>query len=236
MTIQLDRLYGQMERLRSLPGQGLPLRDYTGRSSWPDRGVYFFLDPGQSRANGRSPRIVRVGTHALTENAKSKLWGRLRAHRGSVDGRGNHRGSIFRLHVGAALLERDGRKEDFSTWGVGQSASRAVRDSEVAHERRVSDYLGKLPVLWVAVPDPPGPESARGYIERNAIALLSNRLHPIDPPNDYWLGAHSRRHEIRESGLWNLNHVEEDCDSRFLDTLEDLVMRMARPTSGPHVQ
>lgn len=41
-------------------------------------------------------------------------------------------------------------------------------------ERRVSDYLRQLPFLWVDVPDEPGPESDRAYLERNAIALLSN--------------------------------------------------------------
>ena len=31
-----------------------------------------------------------------------------------------------------------------------------------------------MPFLWLEVPDPPGPDSLRGYIERNAIVLLSN--------------------------------------------------------------
>jgi hypothetical protein len=39
--------------------------------------------------------------------------------------------------------------------------------------------------LWLSVDDEPGPQSLRGCIERNAIALLSNygKL-PIDPPSD----------------------------------------------------
>jgi hypothetical protein len=53
---------------------------------------------------------------------------------------------------------------------------------ELEMERRVSDYLRQLPFLWIDVPDEPGPGSDRTYLERNAIALLSNYgKPPIDP-------------------------------------------------------
>lgn len=40
-----------------------------------------------------------------------------------------------------------------------------------------------MSVLWIAKPDDPGPDSLRGYIERNRFALLSNHdRDPIDPP------------------------------------------------------
>jgi hypothetical protein len=67
--------------------------------------VYFFFEDGEVRADG-GLRLVRVGTHALTATSKATLWGRLRQNRGQVGGRspggGNHRGSVFRRHVGAA--------------------------------------------------------------------------------------------------------------------------------------
>jgi hypothetical protein len=58
----------------------------------------------------------------------------------SSTGGGNHRGSIFRLLVGAALIRRDGQK--FPTWGNGDSAEMAVRDRERALEREVSRVIG----------------------------------------------------------------------------------------------
>jgi hypothetical protein len=231
----LDRFYQALGRLASFEGQGQQLRTYGGRLAWPSRGVYFFQEPGEHRAGSDSLRIVRVGTHALGANARSKLWGRLRAHRGSRDGRGNHRGSIFRLHVGAAMLERDGNRAAFATWGAGQSASRLVRDAEVAHEKKVSAHIGSMRILWVDVPDEAGPQSVRGYIERNAIGLLSNRLNPGDPPSESWLGKESARAEIRESGLWNLNHVADPYEPQFLDHLEALVDGMAWTASGAHI-
>lgn len=228
----LDRFYGLLKRLASLPGQGRRLGDYTGRSGWPGRGVYFFREPGEFRKGGREPRVVRVGTHAVSAGSKSTLWGRLRTHRGARDGSGNHRGSIFRLHTGRAVLARDGATRPTS-WGIGQNAPREVRLTEVAIEQRVSEYLGRMSVLWLAVPDDPSPSSDRSVVEKNTIALLSNSLRPHDPPSPNWLGHHSDRSEIRESGLWNLNYVTSEFDPASLDVFEYWLERM---TAGDRVQ
>jgi len=48
-------------------------------------------------------RVVRVGTHGLKTGSTSTLWGRVHQHRDTREGGGNHRGSVFRLHVGQAL-------------------------------------------------------------------------------------------------------------------------------------
>jgi hypothetical protein len=225
----LDRFYELMRQLHLLPEQGKCLASYSGESRLPKRGVYFFTDPGEFRRGEK--RIVRIGTHAVKDHAKSTLWGRLRGHRGSSDGRGNHRGSIFRLHVGAALLARDGRKTQLPSWGVGSSAPKSTRILEEDHERAVSVYLGSLGVAWIDVPDEPGPNSERAFIEKNAIALLSNRCQPLDPPSEGWLGRHSPGEEIRTSGLWNLNYVEDSYDSAFLDVLVRAIERTRARTA-----
>ena len=91
-------------------------------------------------------------------------------------------------------------------------------------ERLVSKTIGEMPILWLAITDDPGPESLRGYIERNAIALLSNyNKPPIDAPSPHWLGNHCNREKVRHSGLWNQNHVDEDYDPTFLDMLATLI-------------
>jgi hypothetical protein len=116
-----------------------------------------------------------------------------------------------------------------TTWGVGSSkpphlkASRELQAAEEAHERRVSEYMGAVSVFWINVPDPPGPESDRGYIERNAIALLSNYCCPVDPASPGWLGNSSPSAEIRGSSLWNVDHVRNPYDHRFLSRLEEYV-------------
>jgi hypothetical protein len=222
LRAELGRFYSALAPLWAMPGQGRCLREHSGRSSWPKRGVYFFFEAAEHRSTAQEMRrVVRVGTHAVSVDAKSSLWSRLRAHRGGRSGNGNHRGSIFRLHVGAAILARDG--QELSSWGVGGSAGREVRAPEAPLEARVSIHIGAMSVLWVDVPDEPGPMSARAFIERNAIALLSNRLSPDDPPSSSWLGQHSPSTHIRRSGLWNLRHVEQDYDPAFLRLLQDAV-------------
>jgi hypothetical protein len=147
--------------------------------------------------------VARVGTHALEEGGSTTLWGRLSAHRCQLrSGGGNHRGSIFRLIVGTALIGRDGHK--FPTWGEGSSAAKDIRAAEVELERAVSEVIRNMPFLWLAVDDEPSPASLRGKIERNAIALLSNfNKAPLDPPTRSWLGHNcdrDSRPEVRPDG------------------------------------
>jgi hypothetical protein len=75
--------------------------------------------------------------------------------------------------------------------------------------------------MWINIGDEPGPDSMRGWIERNAIALLSNFGKTlIDAPSPSWLGLASDRPLVRASGLWNSNHVSEQYAPQFLDDLE----------------
>jgi len=190
----------------------------------PHRGVYFFFEPGEARSqSGQGPRVVRVGTHGLTAGSKSTLRGRLSQHRGTLKARsGNHRGSVFRLLVGSALMQRHPEMA-IESWGLGSNAPREVRLLENAAEQAVTDYMLSLTFLALNVPDEPGRDSVRGFIERNAIALLSNySCGPVDPPSADWLGQQCPRETVRRSGLWNQNHVQENCDLRFLDMIDRL--------------
>lgn len=232
-SADLARFYSILGKLDASPEQGRTLGAYARTSVLPKRGVYFFREPHELRqANPSTQRVVRVGTHAVSANARSTLWQRLRTHLGTSTGSGNHRGSIFRLHVGAALLARD--HLTLPTWGVGSVMPLALRQSpdalaeELKCETAVSSYIGQMTVLWIEIPDEPSPLSVRAIIERNAIALLSNNLAPLDPASSSWLGHYSPRSSIRRSGLWNLNHVEQDYDPRFLDLLDESVERSLR--------
>ena len=78
------------------------------------------MEEGEVRAEtGDCPRIVRVGTHALKTGSKTKLWTRLKQHKGITrTGGGNHRGSIFRKIMGAALIKK--RQSGLSLLGEGR--------------------------------------------------------------------------------------------------------------------
>ena len=229
------RFYALLSRISERTGGYRYLATCDGRMEWPRRGVYFFFEPGEPRSDpGCGLRVVRIGTHALKPMSRTSLWDRLSQHRGSArSGAGNHRGSIFRLIVGAALARRADTLLPPS-WGVGSDASAAARKvgldratvkrEEADLERRVSEHIGKMPFLWLSIDDPPGPASLRGVIERNVIALLSHAQTPaVDTPSDGWLGAFSDREMVRASALWNNHHVAETHDPSFLGEMDTLV-------------
>lgn len=230
----LDRFYRLLRRLENRVGGKQQLSDCDGYMNWPDRGVYFFFADDEYRSEEKQLRLTRVGTHAVSEGSGTSLWNRLRTHRGALggtyEGGGNHRGSVFRKRVGEALIERHGLQNEYPKWGQGSSAGRERRLSELEHERRVSEYIRNLPFLWVAVGDEPGPNSDRAYLERNAIALVSNYDIPtLDPRGEDWLGKNCPSDAIRNSGLWNVDHVDESYDPSFLDRLEEAIQETGPP-------
>lgn len=219
----LQRLYAILADLQARQGGFCHLRDGLPPALGGRRGVYVFFEPGEDRSgSGPGPRVVRIGTHGLTTGSRSTLRSRLAQHRGSSSG-GNQRGSIFRRHVGAALMAA-GRLPTVSGWLQGSSATPEQRAAERDTEVLVSQHIGAMPFLWLPIEDAAGPASDRGFIERNAIALLSSTaVGRLDPPSANWLGHHAPAPAVRSSGLWNVRHVGEPCDQAFLDRLAQLV-------------
>lgn len=236
----IERFYFWLDILSQRVGGARTLAHLSRYLDWLPRGVYLFFEPSEFRSNsGRGPRVVRIGTHALGLGSHSTLRQRLGQHRGALTGGGNHRGSIFWLLVGQALVAKGGLPGSTS-WGVKGTAADAsaslsidrekLASAEAPVEHAVSAYLGILPFLWVSADDEPSPDSRRGFIERNAIGLLSNDGRAvIDPPSTGWLGHFSNRERVRGSGLWNQQHVDETYDPTFLNTFETMIAR-----SGSH--
>ena len=239
----LKRFYDLLDQLKRRVGGMRWMAQFGDYRDWPDRGVYFFFEPGEDRSDsGFGPRVVRVGTHALINGSRSTLRQRLAQHRGTAAGGGNHRGSIFRLLVGEALMGNSGLTP-CSSWGVGGGEARTAAtklgitrqdlgNAERPIEEAVTAYIGAMPMLWIDVPDEPHPDSIRGTIERNSIALLSNHGRSThDAASAGWLGRHSNHPLVGSSGLWNQRHTNESHDPDFLDVLEqtiDLISKGAK--------
>jgi hypothetical protein len=226
----LETFYKILKKLEQKIGGSRYLSNCNGQMNWPKKGIYFFFEDGEFRENAKQLRVVRIGTHAVSKGSKSLLWGRLRSHRGTVKGShrggGNHRGSIFRLHIGTALINKYGFKE-FSKWGIGSSASSSIRDKEYSLEVRVSKKIGSMPFLWLKAEDKSGPDSIRKFIERNSLALLSNYdRQPNDLPSEKWIGKYCSNDRICRSGLWNVDHIDESYNPKFLDAMEQLINSM----------
>jgi hypothetical protein len=126
--------------------------------------------------------------------------------------------------IGGSVLDKRG--EQLPSWDVGTSAPKEIRKAEHNCECQVSVIIRAMPLLWLAVDDDPGPTSARGFIERNSIALLSNCNEQEDLPSKDWLGHYCRDPNVRASGLWNSDHVREAYSPAFLTELDRLIAEM----------
>jgi hypothetical protein len=194
----------------------------------PSHGVYFFFDDSEPTAFSHTlPRLVRVGTHGVSLGSVATLRNRLRTHFGTRAGTGNHRASVFRLHVGRAIIEREGLQMTFPHWGKGQSATREITDGEVAMEKRVSEYIGNLRVLFIPVHDAAGTGSMRAVIEQQFIAMFTEHFCAIESSSPDWLGRFSDKSSIKETGLWNVRDVGREYDLKFLPYLGSFLSRAA---------
>lgn len=83
----------------------------------------------------------------------------------------------------------------------------------------MSRHIGAMPFVWLSVPTSPDGTSERGYVERNCIGLLSG----VEPASSEWLGRHAVNPALKRSGLWNVNHVDDQHRPESLDRLDRYV-------------
>jgi hypothetical protein len=220
----IARSYGMFAQLVDRMGLH-KLRDILAEEL-PKQGVYFFFDDNEPTIFSTSiPRLVRIGTHGVSAGSVATLRNRLRTHLGTRAGAGNHRASVFRLHVGRAIIERDGLHDAYPNWGKGQSAPKQVAELEAPLEAKVSEYIGNLRVLFMPVLDTAGTGSMRATIERQFISMFTENLCAIEESSRTWLGRFSDKPSIRDSGLWNVRDVGNEYDLKFIPLLDGLLKR-----------
>jgi hypothetical protein len=174
---------------------------------------------------------VRIGTHGVSSGSKATLRDRLRTHFGTGGGLGNHRASVFRLHVGEALIRKNNLRERFPNWGKGQAVERSIIGTERELERRVSEYISELQLQCIEVPDTANKNSARSKIERLSIALFTERLVPVELPSRNWLGLYSAHDVIVRTGLWNVRDAGGKADLKIGDLISNRIRH--KPPSFP---
>ena len=174
----------------------------------PKSGVYFFTDDAEvSRISGSPGRIVRVGTHGVSQGSKATLAQRLRAHFGLGNGAGNHRSSIFRLHVGECLIRSGQFPMPVDSWQKELPTDDASYALERQLELAVSNYIRRLNLWFLEINGPSHKNSKRSTQESRFIKTLTADGLVIDMASAEWLGRHSTRRPIAFSGLWNVQHV-----------------------------
>ena len=148
-------------------------------------------------------RIVRIGTNT---GKQAVLAGRLAEHFENE----NKDRSVFRKHIGRALLSRDSDPY-LDVWNI-DFTSRANRDQfgyridserQKSVERRVTAYLRES--ISVALRDHVVTSKGRVRLEKHMIGTVAQC--PDCGPSADWLGRHAPDSRIAESGLWQVQHL-----------------------------
>ena len=183
----------------------------------PANGIYFFYEKGEHcNHEGERPRIVRVGTHR-DGNFQSRIAEHFlfdeRKMTFTQDQSAPHERSIFRKHIGRALLSRVGDpyltvwEMDFTT-RESRERNRHVRDisKEVAVEREITQVLrANFSFRCIEVADQRLRMGSEG-LERALIGTLASCA--LCGPSAGWLGNYSPKPQIRKTGLWLIQHLK----------------------------
>lgn len=166
-------------------------------SGLPCNGIYAFFEVGETfQIDGdEHDRIVRIGTH-IKDN---RLRNRIRQHYGNKHSlKGNKNGSVFRKHLGGALMRRDNPKDSrLVDWLTQNGLSFLEVEEKVSYELRNNFTFTCWPVNT-------GEE--RLTLEKGLVALLSR--HPIGSPTKDWLGNYAYDTVISRCGIWNVQHTD----------------------------
>lgn len=186
----------------------------------PRNGIYVLFEKGEFAHE--TYRIVRVGTHT----GNNQLPSRLEQH----FVRENKDRSIFRKNIGRAILNKE--KDTFlAQWEIDMTTSDAKKkhagmlDQRKLQEteKRVTDYIQQY-FRFVAfrVDD----KAKRLSWESKIISTVS-QCDECNPSKN-WLGLHSPKEKIRESGLWLVNELyKQPLSESDYEALKTVVVRTA---------
>lgn len=167
----------------------------------PRDGIYLLFEKGEKAHRGE--RVVRVGTHT----GVGQLRSRLRQHF-VVE---NKDRSIFRKNIGRALLTKRGDSYA-SVWELDMTPAAArklhARKLDAAKqsriERMVTKYLqANFSFAVIHIPN----KAKRLQLESKIISTLSHCA--VCKGSVGWLGNHSPKDKIRQSGLWLVNELHK---------------------------
>ena len=166
----------------------------------PENGIYVLFENGE-HAHGGLDRIVRIGTHTGQGNLRQRLAEHFLTE--------NKDRSIFRKNIGRALLKR--KKDPFlAQWELDlttkkrrqQYAGKIDYSRLKAVEKKVSKIIREsFTFCVIRVVN----KQRRLQLEASMIATI-NQCSACGPSRN-WLGNHSPKKQIQESGLWLVHHL-----------------------------
>lgn len=209
---------------RTLPTHRFPFDAET----IPTNGIYLLFETGEEGHEG--PRIVRVGTHTGGENLCKRLGEHFLTE--------NKDRSIFRKHLGRAILRRD-NDSFYRLWNLDLTskanreryANRVDFTRQAEIEAAVTKYIQTA--FWFvafALND----QLRRAEVEAKLIGTVSHCRHC--GPSANWLGRFHPDSRIGTSGMWNIQGLKNpgfDDDSQ--QELEEIVRGGVKPKQAEPV-
>jgi len=219
------------EQLEQLPLVRFPF----ALKSLPKNGIYFFYEKGEFWGHGgNKPRIVRVGTHK-DGNFGNRIAEHYLMNESKMNFSSNqpapHERSIFRAHMGRALLNqhRDGYlkiwKIDFTSREKREKLG-YLRDinKEKEIESEITRILRNNFTFRFIELESQAERMGKTGIESPIIGTLAHCR--LCRPSANWLGNYSPIQQIRKSGLWLVQHLKSGgIDERDLNTILDAIKR-----------
>ena len=210
----------------------------------PNNAIYFLYEKGEVWGHGGAvPRIVRIGTHK-DGNFKSRIAEHYLLDESKMNFDRNrpapHERSIFRKNIGRALL--NSRKDPYlQVWEI-DFTSKACREKsghlrDVQTEKRIEEEVTQLirekfSFRFIEIENQ-SQRMGRHGLESRLIGTVAGCRRCW--PSGGWLGSHSPKQQIRESGLRLVHHLQaEPISEEERDTVAQAVRKQAQaPVSRP---
>lgn len=217
------------EQLEQLPVVKYPFE----LQQLPLDGIYFFYEVGEIWGHGGDkPRIVRIGTHR-DGNFRSRIAEHFLLNESKMNFDATqpapHERSIFRKNIGRALLNR--QNEDYlKVWEI-DFMSRANREKfghlrDIAKEKSIESEITRILrenfSFRFIVLDVQVPRMGSKGLESSLIGTVAHCS--VCRPSKNWLGNFSPIAKIRETGLWQIQHLKaESINETDMRVIEEAI-------------
>jgi len=198
----------------------------------PENGIYFFYEEGESWGHGGDGlRITRIGTHR-DGNFRSRIAEHYLLKESDMNfdatKRAPHDRSIFRKHIGRALLNQD--KDSYLQIWNKDFTKRQEREQyghlrDIEKEKRIESTITQLLreslyFRFIIIDS----KEERRRLESSLIGTVAQCT--LCRPSPTWLGENSPDRRVRESGLWQIQHLNAiPLDDSGKETISQAIQR-----------
>lgn len=166
-----------------------------------NNGIYVMFEKGE--VYNSLDRIVRIGSHREDNNLRKRLNEHFFKEA--------HRKSVLRKHIGRCLLTQDNQCDYLKYWNVTNKEKKKYQleidiDFEKEYEIKITKFIRDR-FSFIIIPNLID-KSRRERLEKALIATFAQSDKRLCSKK--WLGNFHPNLKIKESKLWNLNHLNDN--------------------------